>query len=161
MVLVLLAAAATPSEAGKGRSKTGVIKLTRETRLRFPNPGRYAGLIMGPYIDKIKAARNEVGKKAGGRNRKRAYKKALRWCERHTHNTPVKVLHLSKPPFLIGRDRVESESRFRRPFEVLGPEPPHMDKVKAVQKGDRRLWGNNFIWRFICAETSVVEPYRW
>lgn len=154
----LLALSFAPAGAS---AKSGFIVVQKRITLNFPSAGVYEGKI--ELRAKGKRLARQGGRKAGRKDRKSALNRARNICEDYADGSSVKVLHLSKPPFLIGADAPGVDAQ----YSVNGPAPPTGDSVKAFQLGFRKVFVTNatrkaslrYRWVVRCNGAKVIKPY--
>jgi hypothetical protein len=160
---ILLAAAAmafamaimAPS-ADAATPRRGLIVVEKRITLSFPNPGVYLGELEIARSKLARAPKNAAGKKAGRKAKGDAKHKGLVICDSSMRKTAVQVVHLSKPPFLIGAKKPTK----RLEYGVVGPEPPIGDRVRASQNAATKKFAmRGFKWEVWCRRANVVHPY--
>jgi hypothetical protein len=153
----LVAASVAPGEAFARQD--GIIVVQQTLTLNFPAPGLYKGEV---DLKKPKLKRNAKRGRRHAPKADRSFAKfaARKFCRNNIWDTPVRVLHLSKPPFPIGADT----PTVLQSYSVAGAQPPTGELVKAFQLGaSKRSWvgksPNRYRWRIRCKGAQVTKPY--
>ena len=138
--------------------RRGFITVKKNISLYFIDAGTYAGTLTLGEPKVAKNAKSKNGKKAGHRAKRNAAGKARALCKSHIPTAPVQVVHLSKPPFLIGADKPTAKGIQR--YWVTGPEPPRGDRVRASQNAKSIKFSfAGFKWEAWCRRANIVKPF--
>ena len=155
VVVGFVATSVAPAEVS---ARQGLVVVPKKITLHFPQPGMYAGRVSIRSESKVKVKRNATRKKskAGRRDRRAAIRSARMYCKMHLRDMPARVLHLSKPPFLIGT----AKPRKTGFYSVSGPAPPTGDPVRAHQWSlSKKIKTDLYSWRVRCMGAGITKPY--
>ncbi len=154
-VAIVFAMLLATTSAEAATQRRGLLTIEKKITLTFPAPGAYLGELSFGKRKFAKNAENGAGHKAGKAAQRAAKRLAQGFCNSSMRKTPVQVVHLSDPPFLIGASKPT-----RLTYKVIGPEPPIGDPVRASQSGAVRKFSvRGFKWEARCRPASVLKLY--